>query len=293
MIVNLNANEVKKEEQKVDQNTRRSTRKKISGDFLFGNAFYRNEGGGRFQEESQAVNAENYWPWGVSVDDVNADGYDDVFFTGGMGFPFRYGISSLKLNEKGQKLVDAEFKLGLEPKKDRRAPMIYLDCAGAERNHPRCIYCKRSSLRGPDCEDKDEKGRLEVMRAASDRSSVLYDLDGDGDLDLVVSQFDGPAKIYLSDIAQRHPIHWLKVSLRGSQSNRDGLGAEVTVKLPDQSEILKVNEGKRGYLAQSLIPLYFGLGKNETADISVKWPSGKTQVLKDVGDRKILEVQEP
>ena len=60
-----------------------------------------NLGGGRFEEVSDRMGAENYWPWGVSVGDINADGWDDVFITSGMGFPFRYGINTMLLNDRG------------------------------------------------------------------------------------------------------------------------------------------------------------------------------------------------
>lgn len=62
-------------------------------DFVFGNAFYHNLGDGKFEEISDKIGAETYWPWGISVGDVNADGWEDVFITAGMNFPFRYGIN--------------------------------------------------------------------------------------------------------------------------------------------------------------------------------------------------------
>jgi len=47
--------------------------------FLFGNELFANRGGGRFEEVSDSVGVETYWPWGPSVDDLNADGWDDIF----------------------------------------------------------------------------------------------------------------------------------------------------------------------------------------------------------------------
>ena len=61
-------------------------------------------------------------------------------------------------------------------------------------------------------------------------------------------------------------MHFVKVRLRGTRSNREGLGAYVTLVLPDGRRILKVMDGKSGYLSQSDLPLYFGLG---TADHAV------------------------
>lgn len=74
---------------------------KGKGGFVFGNALFANRGGGRFEEVSDVVGAETYWPWGPSVDDFNADGWDDIFVAAGMNFPYRYGINSVLLNEGG------------------------------------------------------------------------------------------------------------------------------------------------------------------------------------------------
>src|SRR5436190_1190389 len=81
---------------------------------IWGNSFFLNEGSGRFREVSDEIGAETYWPWGPSVGDLNADGYEDVFVTAGMNFPFRYGINSVLLNSRGRRFLDAEFILGIE-----------------------------------------------------------------------------------------------------------------------------------------------------------------------------------
>ena len=60
---------------------------------IFGNAFYRQADDGSFEEVSDQIGAENYWPWGLSADDLNADGFDDVFVTSSMKFPLRYGVN--------------------------------------------------------------------------------------------------------------------------------------------------------------------------------------------------------
>ncbi len=64
-------------------------------------ALYHNLGGGKFEEVSDGHGVENYWPWGPSIGDLNADGWDDIFIASSMNFPFRYGINSLLLNDHG------------------------------------------------------------------------------------------------------------------------------------------------------------------------------------------------
>jgi hypothetical protein len=65
----------------------------------------------------------------------------------------------------------------------------------------------------------------------------------------------------------------------GTRSNRDGIGSLVTIRAAGRAP-LQVNDGKFGYLAQSVMPLYFGLGTATQADsITVKWPTGKQQIV--------------
>jgi hypothetical protein len=256
-------------------------------DFIYGNALYHNLGGGKFEEISDRMGVENYWPWGVSVGDVNADGWDDIFISSGMGETFRYGINSLLLNNLGKKFLDAEFLTGIEPRRDGRThtPWFDLDCSkpleidlGMQRMGV-CI---------------GQTGEVTVMQALSTRASVMFDLDNDGDLDIVTNEFNSEPQVLISDLAQRKAIHWLKVSLVGTKSNRDGLGATVRVHAGGQT-YTKYNDGKSGYLSQSSLPLYFGLGDATVVDgVEVDWPSGRKQDLPGkIHDNQVFEITEP
>lgn len=233
---------------------------------IWGNAFYKNLGNGKFTEMSEALGVENYWPWGISVDDFNADGFADIFVTASMNYTFRYGINSLYLNNLGERFLDSEFILGVEPRKGGRtvAPWFDVDCSGADKAYWDCT---------------DRTGKFTVLGALGSRSSAIFDLDNDGDLDIVTNEFNSAPQILMSDLAQKHPIHFVKVELRGTQSNRNGLGAKVTVTAGNLT-ITRVQDGKSGYLSQSVLPLYFGLGKaTQVARIEVLWPSGIRQTV--------------
>ena len=234
------------------------------GRSIFGNAFYRNLGGGHFSEISDQIGVENYWPWGLSVGDLNADGYEDVFITASMNYPFRYGVNSLLLNDRGQTFLDAEFVLGVEPRRQTAKPWFALDCAGADRGHLRCA---------------GQQGHVEVWGALGSRSSVIFDLDGDGDLDIVTNEFNGPPQVLISNLSDKKALRFLKIDLEGVHSNRDGLGAIVQVKAGAHT-YTQVRDGKSGYLSQSVLSLYFGLDDAEVVDaIEVRWPSGRTQIV--------------
>ena len=131
------------------------------------------------------------------------------------------------------------------------------------------------------------------MGTLSSRSSVIFDLDDDGDLDIVTNDFNSEPMVLMSDLSQRKQIHWIKIVLQGTKSNRDGLGATVRLHAGGHT-YTKYNDGKSGYLAQSALPLYFGLDEATKIDsIEVDWPSGQKQVVnQDLvvnATRKIVE----
>lgn len=232
---------------------------------IWGNSFFLKEGPGKFREVSDAVSAENYCPWGPSVGDLNADGYDDTFIASGMNYPERYMINSVKLNDRGVRFADAEFLLGVEPRKGGIAtPWFELDASGRDQAHP---------------DAAGATGRLAVWGARGTRSAVIFDLDGDGDLDIVTNEFNAGPMVLVSNLSEKTRLRYLEVKLTGTTSNRDGLGAVVKV-TAGGTTYTKVLDGNSGYLSHSLYPLYFGLGSAESVDrIEIVWPSGKKQTV--------------
>jgi hypothetical protein len=132
------------------------------------------------------------------------------------------------------------------------------------------------------------------MAPRSSRSSVIFDLDNDGDLDIVTNDFNSEPQVLVSNLAQHKKIHWLKILLQGTLSNRNGLGATVRVRAGGQT-YTKYNDGKSGYLAESVLPLYFGLGDAAKIDrVEVDWPSGRKQVLTaGIEENLTLRIAEP
>lgn len=246
---------------------------------VWGNSLFINEGSGRYREASEAFDSENYWPWGPSVGDLNADGFDDVFITASMNYPFRYSTNAVKLNDGGRRFVNAEFLLGVEPRSGGlTAPWFELDASGRDRNHPDAAGLS---------------GRITIAGARGSRSSVMLDLDDDGDLDVVTNEFGTQPMVLMSNLAERTAVRYLQVQLNGKASNRDGLGAIVKVTAGGVS-LTKVMDGRSGYLSHSRMPLYFGLGGAEAIDrIDVAWPSGRTQTTKSPRINSLIEISEP
>ena len=124
-------------------------------------------------------------------------------------------------------------------------------------------------------------------------SAAIFDLDDDGDLDIVTNEMNDQPMVLVSDLSARRAVHFLKVKLVGAVSNRDGLGATVKIKANSRTWT-QYHDGKSGYLSQSSIPLYFGLGDAPQADsVEVLWPSGRKQtVTKDIPRNGLLTLRE-
>jgi hypothetical protein len=247
---------------------------------IWGNTFFLKEGPGKFREVSDAIGAESYCPWGPSVGDLNADGFDDAFIAAGMSYPERYEINSVKLNDHGKTFVDAEFVLGVEPRSGTiRVPWFELDATGRDKDHRDAVGATTP---------------IEVWGARASRSAAIFDVDGDGDLDIVTNEFNTAPMVLISDLSEKTTVHYLEVKLTGTTSNRDGLGAVVKV-TAGGTTYTKVFDGNSGYLSHSLYPLYFGLGAADRVDsVEVVWPSGKKQTVQTpIEINSLIQVREP
>jgi len=120
-----------------------------------------------------------------------------------------------------------------------------------------------------------EKCGPDIFKPIVGRGSAFADIDGDGDLDVVMTQIAGPPLLLRNDQTLSH--HWLRLKLVGTKSNRDAVGAWVKVRVGTQTLSRQVMAA-RSYLSQSELPVTFGLGAAGKVDeISITWPGGAVQ----------------
>jgi len=116
------------------------------------------------------------------------------------------------------------------------------------------------------------------VRPMVSRGAAYADVDADGDLDLVLTANGGPAVLLRNDGGNKNT--WLRVRLVGTKSNRDGIGARVSVTLPGGAKSWGVVKTGSSYCSQSELPLTFGLGAAKGVEsVEVAWPSGQVDRL--------------
>ncbi|HEV2709682.1 MAG TPA: CRTAC1 family protein [Edaphobacter sp.] len=132
-----------------------------------------------------------------------------------------------------------------------------------------------------------------LRQAIVGRGAAYLDFDNDGDLDLVVTTSNGPAKLLRNDNANENDM--LRVKTIGTRSNRDGIGAKVTVKTSKGMRLFEMVKTGSSYLSQSEMPLTFGLGKpteGKMVTLEIVWPSGKKESIPNIKPNQLITLKE-
>ena len=125
------------------------------------------------------------------------------------------------------------------------------------------------------------------------RGAAYLDFDNDGDLDLVLTTSNGPAKLLRNENGNQNDM--LRIKTIGTRSNRDGIGAKITVTTREGLHLFKMVKSGSSYLSQSELPVTFGLGKpraNKVVSLDIIWPSGKKESIRNVQPNQFLTLEE-
>jgi len=136
-----------------------------------------------------------------------------------------------------------------------------------------------------------EQAGLDASPAARHRGCAFGDLDGDGRTDVVVTALERNPEIWMN--RSRNSGHWLDIALRGTRSNRDGIGARIKVVTKAGKQYNHMTTSV-GYASSSDGPVHFGLGAEKRTElVEIHWPSGSVQKLRNVAADRVLNLTEP
>ena len=229
-----------------------------------GNRLYRNLGRGFFEDATDAAGVrDGSWGWGTTFLDYDNDGDLDLVLATGV---------------------------------DYAAEVPYTANTTGFADDPMRLWRNEGS--GRFTEVAQQEG---LLATAVGTGLAAFDLEPDGDLDLLVVHNSGRPVLYRNDTnraGRAGPNRWLQLRLEGRAANRQGVGARITV-TPSAAEperrLVRVLGGGNNYLGQNEALLHVGLGPSleRVAAVAIEWPGGTRQTLRDVAANQRLTVSEP
>jgi hypothetical protein len=226
---------------------------------------------GSAYEQSKAVGRgmqSTGWAWDADFFDYDNDGDDDLYVVNGMNEYAVYSSVNPYLTDSAGKPSNA-----ILPVAEKEVPVFFVNTGGSLH---------------------EETARSGADPAGNARSVAYLDFDKDGDLDMVVNNFNSAAYAYRNN-SSRNGNHWLALRLIGDPSKgvtRDAIGAKISVDTATQKAIWREVFSTTGYLSVHPKEQHVGLGAERKADVTITWPNGEKQTLRGLqADRAYRVVQ--
>ncbi len=253
--------------------------------FAKGNTLMRNLGNGRFQEIEDSPVINGKWSWGNAFFDYDNDGDLDLYVANGMfsnnsrddvGATFwRHALAPASAGDEFWETGSGYMNDLIE----REARSF----AGYEHN--------RVFQNLGDGQFSDVGAVLDIDLVQDSRGVAVGDIDGDGGLDLAISNRNAPSLTLLRNNVDKRG-NYLAVSTRGTMSNRQGIGTRLKLTACGSVQVRTVQLGT-GFVSQSDQTAWFGLGECEEVDsLELAWPSGQFQSLTSLAVNQRIEVVE-
>jgi tetratricopeptide (TPR) repeat protein len=257
--------------------------RKLYRKHTMGNSLFENKGGVFKDVTDRSQTGVGRWAWSSDAWDFDHDGFPDLYVTNGMiSGPIREDLNSFFWREVVAKSpntfqADADYEQGWKAINE----LIRSDYSwsGRERN---VLFANNQ-----DGTFTDLSGAAGLDFLEDGRSFVLVDFDGDGRQELLVKNRNAPQIRLMKNVAVELPPS-ITFRLRGTKSNRDAIGASITI--GKQTKSLQAGSG---FLSQHSKDLFFGLGDVAgNVSATVRWPGGLVQELRDLPVNHCVSVTE-
>ena len=244
-----------------------------------GNALFRNRGDGTFEDVTLAARAEfGRWAWSSDAFDFDNDGWQDLYVANGM-FTRDDGEPAIDVDSFFWRQVVAQSPLQRTPgtayDDGWRLTNRLLVSDGAQAQHERNVLLRNDGQGGFD----EVSGASGLDLDQDGRAFSVFDFDGDGDSDvlLMAPRSSPQLRLFRNDFPAGHAAVALR--LRGTRSNRDAIGARVTIET-ERGRVTRVVTAGSGFLSQHSKELVIGLGRDpQVRKVTVVWPSGAVQTV--------------
>lgn len=273
---------------------------------------YRNNGDGSFTDVAVVAGAaynedgREQAGMGSTVADYDRDGHLDIFKTN-----FSDDTSTLYRNNGDATFTDVTFAAGMGLNTHYLGwgtlffdfdndtwpdlllvnghvyPEVDIHKLGSAYQQPRVLYRNNGNETFTDISASAGPG---ITRATSGRGLAVGDLWNDGRLSAVITNMYDRPSLLVNQV--RYPHHWVAIKTVGTRSNRDGIGARLTLKVGSRRLVDEVRSGS-SYISQSDMRVHFGLGRATKIDyLEVQWPSGLRERFSEVPIDTIVTVEE-
>lgn len=241
------------------------------------NTLQLNNGDGSFSEIGQLAGVSHTdWSWSPLFADFDNDGYKDLFITNGY---YRDGSDMDYIKYESNEIIE---------KAGGASKVKEIDLVNIMKSTPQKNYVYKNNGDLTFTKKSQEWG---FNQSSFSQGAAYADLDLDGDLDLVVNNFNGESFLYQNNSNTINADHnYLDIKLVGPESNSVGIGAKVTL---ENENGIQFHESTpyRGYFSSSEPIIHFGLGKS-TSNVKIKvvWPGGKSQEISNIKPNQKLLV---
>lgn len=208
------------------------------------------------------------WSWDADFFDYDHDGDEDLYVLNGMNEFNIYSSKNPYYRDPNNQVV----KQAVIPVNTREENVFFENSQGMLNN-------------------KSKASGLALL--SNSRSASYFDIDNDGDLDIIVNNYHEPAVLFNNNLNSKHR-HWLKIKLHGNPAQKvslDAIGAKIIVTLPNGQKLWREVRSTSGYMSVHPKVQHFGLGNAQKVNVTVIWPNGKKQYLNDIKADQQFEIK--